>query len=247
MTRSTTGLARPRPRADRFAGHVAERQLIALLVGDVPLEDVATLAAHVEVCATCAARASSLGRLDAALAALADEAPADWVAPVQAQAVMASPIGPLCLLASERGIAGVRFGEVERPLADPTEAATAALDLLEAAQRQLVEYFAGRRSRFDLPLDLEAVGSFGQEVLAAAQTIPYGSVATYGEVARRLGRPGAARAVGGALNRNPIPIIVPCHRVLGGDGSLTGYAGGLPAKRFLLQHEAAGVRGAART
>lgn len=251
MMRSTAARGQPRlrPRAGRSAGHVAEQQLVALLVGDLPLEDAAALAAHVEACGVCAARAGSLRRLDAALAALAAlarEAPARWGAPLQARAVVASPIGPLCILASEHGIAGVRFGEAERLLAERTGAASAARALLEAAQQQLAEYFARRRSRFELPLDLEAVGSFGQQVLAAAQTIPYGSVATYREVARQLGRPRAARAVGGALNRNPIPIIVPCHRVVGSDGALTGYAGGLPAKRFLLQHEATAGEGSAR-
>lgn len=110
---------------------------------------------------------------------------------------------------------------------------------------QLSAYFAGQRADFDLPLDARGT-DFQRHVWAALQSVPYGGTATYGQLAERIGRPGSARAVGGANNRNPLPIVVPCHRVVGADGSLTGYAGGLRFKRFLLDLEAGGARLALR-
>jgi methylated-DNA-[protein]-cysteine S-methyltransferase len=121
--------------------------------------------------------------------------------------------------------------------ADPADGrAQAALDL---AATQLREYLTGERSAFDLP-HLRATGNaFEQLVWAELVRIPYGETASYGEIARRIGHPGAARAVGRANARNPIAIVVPCHRVIGSDGSLTGYAGGLDLKRALLALETA--------
>ncbi|MGB7756032.1 MAG: methylated-DNA--[protein]-cysteine S-methyltransferase [Salinisphaera sp.] len=103
-------------------------------------------------------------------------------------------------------------------------------------RRQLDAYFEGRRTTFDLPL-APAGTAFQKMVWAALAEIPFGHTENYGELARRIGSPGAARAVGLANGRNPIPIIVPCHRVIGADGSLTGYGGGIERKRWLLQHE----------
>ncbi|MHB8293410.1 MAG: methylated-DNA--[protein]-cysteine S-methyltransferase [Acidimicrobiales bacterium] len=105
---------------------------------------------------------------------------------------------------------------------------------------ELEAYFAGERRTFDVALRLEGT-SFQVQVWEALREIPYGEVRSYGEIARRIGRPGAARAVGLANGRNPVAVIVPCHRVIGADGSLTGYAGGLPAKRVLLDLERAGT------
>jgi methylated-DNA-[protein]-cysteine S-methyltransferase len=111
-------------------------------------------------------------------------------------------------------------------------------ELLEHARRQLAEYFARSRSTFDLPLD--AVGSvFQRRVWDALRAIPYGTTVSYSELARRLGDSRATRAVGAANGRNPIPIIVPCHRVVGARGDLTGFGGGLDRKRWLLEHEGA--------
>ncbi len=106
-----------------------------------------------------------------------------------------------------------------------------------AVREQLVQYFAGDRQRFDLPLLLSG-SPFQLRVWTALQQIPYGATTSYGKIAVELGLPDAARAVGLANGQNPISIIVPCHRVIGADGSLTGYGGGLPAKRWLLDHEA---------
>ncbi len=110
-------------------------------------------------------------------------------------------------------------------------------ELLEPARRQLTEYFAGERRDFDLPLR-PAGAAFQKQVWEALLKIPYCETASYGEIARELGHPTASRAVGAANGRNPIAIVVPCHRVIGSDGSLTGYAGGLECKRALLDLEA---------
>ena len=108
---------------------------------------------------------------------------------------------------------------------------------VETARRELDEYFAGRRRAFDIAIDLRPVPAFQRAVLEELLRVRYGEVATYGALAARVGRPRAARAVGGALNRNPVAIVVPCHRIVGSSGSLVGYAGGLDRKRALLELE----------
>jgi len=145
-----------------------------------------------------------------------------------------SPLGPLTLIGGPAGLSELRFAGKGRPLdegrRDP--------DALTAAVTQLDEYFAGRRQRFELELDL--VGTpFQLAVWEALTQIPYGTTVSYGDVARTIGRADRLRAVGAANGRNPIAIIVPCHRVIGADGSLTGYGGGLHRKRALLDLEAA--------
>jgi len=111
---------------------------------------------------------------------------------------------------------------------------------LRQTQRQLTEYFSGKRRQFDLPLRLHGT-AFQIRVLRALQEIPYGETVSYGDIARRIGRPKAVRAVGSANGRNPIPIVIPCHRVIGANGDLTGFGGGLKTKEMLLRLEA-GVR-----
>ena len=107
-------------------------------------------------------------------------------------------------------------------------------------RRQLDEYFEGARHDFELPLDL-AVGEFYAQVLGELARVPYGETTTYGALAARTGHPKAARAIGTVMHRNPVPIVLPCHRVIGSTGSLTGYGGGLPAKKFLLELERGGT------
>jgi methylated-DNA-[protein]-cysteine S-methyltransferase len=152
---------------------------------------------------------------------------------------ISTTIGDLTLFADDDGaITRVGFGAGE---ADPTSSDDDGT--LDAAATQLREYLAGERSTFDLPLHPTG-NAFEQLVWAELSRIPYGETTTYGEIARRIGHPGAARAVGRANARNPIAIVVPCHRVIGSDGSLTGYAGGLDLKRALLALEAEAVAAA---
>ena len=141
---------------------------------------------------------------------------------------MDTPIGRLLLCADETGLTRICF-HAEADFADEHP-------VLLQAQRELEEYFAGRRKCFSVPLSMNA-GEFHIKVWRALQEIPYGECVSYGEIAARCGNRGAARAVGMACNKNPIPIIVPCHRVVGAGGRLTGYAGGLDKKRILLEIE----------
>jgi methylated-DNA-[protein]-cysteine S-methyltransferase len=148
-----------------------------------------------------------------------------------ASSVVDSPIGPLGLVATPDGLAGVQF----HAHGYPSEGTS---PILDEASKQLTAYFAGELTAFDLPLDLEG-SEFQRRCWLALATIPYGQTVSYGEQARRLGYgPEKARAVGAANGQNPLPLVLPCHRVIGADGSLVGYGGGLERKRALLAHEA---------
>ncbi|MDM0074466.1 methylated-DNA--[protein]-cysteine S-methyltransferase [Variovorax sp. J2P1-59] len=150
-----------------------------------------------------------------------------------------SPLGGVTLAATDKGLAGMWFDQ-QRHWPDMTgwQADANHPVLLEAAA-QLVDYFAGRRKQFDLPLDLSHGTAFQQSVWKALLAIPVGQTTSYGALSAGVGNPAAVRAVGAAVGRNPISVIVPCHRVLGSDGSLTGYAGGLDRKTALLELEGA--------
>ena len=154
-----------------------------------------------------------------------------------------SPIGELFVAVTARGLVCVAFeGEDRRVLtrrlaSELSPRVLTATGMTDGARRQLEEYFAGGRQRFELRLDRRLMSPFARDVLGATSKVPFGRVSTYGAVAERIGRPGAARAVGAALGSNPIPIVVPCHRVVGASGTLTGYAGGLDRKAFLLHLE----------
>jgi methylated-DNA-[protein]-cysteine S-methyltransferase len=146
-----------------------------------------------------------------------------------ANARLATPIGTLGLVGSDAGLRAVYFdGARVEPDGDS--------DVLDEARVQLEAYFAGELIEFDLPLDLRGT-DFQRRCWLALATIPYGRTVSYGEQARRLGVPRAARAIGAANGRNPLSIVLPCHRVVGAGGALTGYGGGLDAKRRLLDHE----------
>ena len=146
-----------------------------------------------------------------------------------------SPVGKLVLLASPTGISGVRFEQDRVVVAHVNQGM--AQDHLDAAAFQLEEYFAGKRLKFHLPLDMRGT-KFQQAVWQVTQRVAYAERATYGDIARRIGSMGAARAVGSALGANPVLIIVPCHRVVGTGGRLAGFSSGLAIKRQLLEHEA---------
>ncbi len=152
-----------------------------------------------------------------------------------------SPIGPLLLVGRDGVLTGLYCGSHDKcPAPDPSWVEDPAPFAAVAAQ--LEEYFAGTRTDFDVPIDLEGT-PFQREVWRALQEIPHGETTSYGELARRIGRPAAVRAVGAANGRNPVSIIVPCHRVIGSDGKLVGYGWGVERKVWLLDHER-GVTGA---
>ena len=162
--------------------------------------------------------------------------------------VVDSPVGPLLIAESELGVCRISFDpEPEREL-DGLAAGVGTRVLrsprrLDAARRELHEYFEGTRTTFDLPVDLTLAGAFQRVVLEELARVPYGTTTTYGWLAAKVGNPRAARAVGGAMNRNPIPIVLPCHRVVGSSGTLVGYGGGLDRKRALLELEGAPLAG----
>ena len=153
-----------------------------------------------------------------------------------AQWLMESEIGPLYLVASEKGLRGVFWKKQPAPMAKSLSAKTAEIRILAKAVMQLEEYLCGRRKEFDLPF--EVLGTdFQKSVWTQLSKIPYGDTASYQQIARRLKNDKACRAVGTANGRNPLSIIVPCHRVIAADGTLGGYAGGLPIKEKLLSLE----------
>jgi methylated-DNA-[protein]-cysteine S-methyltransferase len=158
--------------------------------------------------------------------------------------VVDTPIGPLFVAASDRGLCRISYDpETERVV--ESLARTLGTRVLRSprpvdeTRRQLEEYFEKRRTEFALEIDLRLAADFSRRVLQELSLVPYGEVTTYGELAKRAERPRAARAVGTVMNRNPIPIVLPCHRVVGSTGSLVGYGGGLERKEALLRLEGA--------
>jgi O-6-methylguanine DNA methyltransferase len=163
---------------------------------------------------------------------------------------MDSPLGTISLCGTERGLAGIFMEDHRHGPAEPERRGWRRVDSLFAEVRaQLEEYFAGRRTVFSVDIDGEAVGgtSFQRRVWKALEAIPYGATISYGQLARRINQPSAVRAVGLANGRNPLSIIVPCHRVIGSDGKLTGYGGGIDRKRWLLELESCAVPSTAPT
>jgi methylated-DNA-[protein]-cysteine S-methyltransferase len=157
-----------------------------------------------------------------------------------------TPVGPLLVAVTEQGLCRISFDpEQEREVEDLARGFGARVlrsaRPIDPVRRELEEYFAGRRQEFDLPVDLRGRTEFSLAVLRQLARVPYGEVTTYGSLAASTGRPRAARAVGTIMNRNPIPIVLPCHRVVGSTGSLVGYGGGLDRKRQLLDLEHAPV------
>jgi methylated-DNA-[protein]-cysteine S-methyltransferase len=148
-----------------------------------------------------------------------------------------SPVGPLRLYATQKALLRIdSHTEVPRPAGNPRPN-----EVLRRAEKQLSEYFAGKRTKFDLPL-MPLGTDFQMSVWEAMQKIPFGQTRTYGELARVINRPAACRAVGAACGRNPLMIIIPCHRVLGSSGRLTGFGGGIPMKEWLLGHEGSDLK-----
>jgi methylated-DNA-[protein]-cysteine S-methyltransferase len=160
--------------------------------------------------------------------------------------VVESPVGELLVAVSDRGLATISYDahpageELERLARIAGPRVLRAPSLVDRTRRELDEYFAGGRRAFDLSLDLRGLPAFTTSVLRQLARVPYGETTTYGSLAARVGRPRAARAVGTVMNRNRIPIVLPCHRVIGASGDLVGYAGGLDRKTRLLELE--GIR-----
>ena len=155
-----------------------------------------------------------------------------------------TPVGTLLVGVSERGLCRVHFDpDPERELDDLARRfgprVLRSPSAIDRAKLELDEYFSGRRREFELDTDLSPVAPFQRLALHELARVPFGRVITYGALAEKMGRPRAARAVGGAMNRNPIPIVLPCHRVVGSNGSLVGYGGGLERKEALLRLEGA--------
>ena len=155
-----------------------------------------------------------------------------------------TPVGTLLLATTDRGLCRISYDpepehEAERLAKTFGIRVLRATRPVEPVRRQLDEYFDGARTKFELPIDLRVTGEFNREVLKRLARVPYGQVTTYGALAAEAHRPKAARAVGVVMNRNPLPIVLPCHRVVGANGSLVGYAGGLDRKEQLLELEGA--------
>lgn len=167
------------------------------------------------------------------------------MASVLSYTMMQSPIGPLLLASTEKGLCFIEFGAEEKAVKDLISWSRKALlnhtpirddERNQAVKQQLDEYFSGERKTFDLPIDLYGT-PFQKAVWTELTRIPFGETRSYKEIALAIGAVKAVRAIGGANNRNPIPIIIPCHRVIGSNGALVGYGGGLPIKEHLLQLE----------
>jgi len=262
-TRQTTaiGLEEAASRADADPCDVACEALPARIVGDLTADDQGWLLEHSSECRYCANELRSYDRLsDVLVAAGALDADALEPPPVKLPrrdqvwyTRIDSPIGDLILAATDRGLREIEFGtDVEDPDfadrlrrrgAEPVhvdhieDANPAARQNLERAAAQISEYFSGQRAGFDVPLDWGAMPPFQRSVLEATADVPFGHLDTYAGIARKIGKPGATRAVGNALGRNPIPVIVPCHRVIRSDATIGGYTGGLDKKQRLLSLE----------
>ncbi len=226
----------------------------ALLVKDLQPRDVEWILQHASHCGYCHDMLTKYQLVDAALNRLMRVVEGEQCSPPPLRflakrgrrasyARIESPIGPLFVAASDRGVCEIGFGTQEteegfrRQLERRGFFPAADRHGVEGIIRQLSEYFRGERNRFEVPLDLSGVSPFTHAVLAATSEVPFGHLATYRDIAHRIGRPEAMRAVGNALGRNPIPIVVPCHRVVRSDASLGGYTGGIEIKQRLLAHE----------
>lgn len=165
---------------------------------------------------------------------------------ISIRVMRASPVGPIVIAADSAGLTLLSIiTKDDFPFFTQRTADADSARLVDMASSQLIEYFSGKRTDFVIPIDLSGVTDFQQEVLKETARIPYGQVCSYGEVAASIGRPRAARAVGGALARNPIGIIIPCHRVVAHDGRLHGFSSphGIRTKAELLEHEGLLVEG----
>lgn len=225
---------------NRVPCNYTDEDVLAFVAGDLAEGDALSMAVHLGECGPCRDQAAEFTALHRTLEAWSGDDVIRWHGFV-------TPFGPTYAAATGAGLARLSWREPDpdafvggleatfsdRPVIHDRRG-------LEPAERQLAEYFAGRRRRFELPIDLTGVSEFDRRVLAVVREIPFGGVLTYADIARRIGSPLAARAVGNAVGHNPAPIVVPCHRVVRSDGTLGGYSGGGPEyKRRLLAIEGA--------
>lgn len=219
---------------------VSEQGVLAFVSGDLEPTAELAVAEHLAECEGCREQAAEF-------LALGDVLPAtgpDEKGAVRWDVFEVAPETPLYVAVTDRGLARVSWHQESsesfvRELSGRFEGRTVVRDreALSDVERELSEYFRGDRSAFDLPVDLSSLSDFERRVLEAARRIPFGQVVPYSELARRIGKPRAARAVGNALGHNPVAIVVPCHRVVRRDGGLGGYTGGLEYKERLLAIE----------
>jgi methylated-DNA-[protein]-cysteine S-methyltransferase len=233
------------------------QQLPLLVIGDLSRDEERDLDVHALDCPECAAEIADSRRL----AGILDEIPS--IEGLDARVALAlpalrerirsslprragfdridSPLGPLFLVVSSDGLCAVRFHETEDGIDSWAQSSDLSLSLDPQAvrpyAREIAEYFDRKRTNFDLPIDLSTTTTFVRRVLEATERVPFGHLVSYKTIARDIGEPGATRAVGNALGHNPVPIVVPCHRVIRSDGSLGGYTGGTSIKRHLLTLE----------
>jgi methylated-DNA-[protein]-cysteine S-methyltransferase len=214
-----------------------EDQVLAYVAGDLREREAAAVAEHLGECRDCCEQAAEFAALGSAVAEGCAGDVVRWNE-------LETPLGRMYAAVTDHGLARLTW---HRPSRDEFVAAmekrfpdrlvvqdAAALAEVEV---QLQEYFAGERSSFDLPVDLSSISEFERRVLQAALRIPFGEVVAYSDLAQKIGKPRASRAVGNALNHNPVAIVVPCHRVVRRDGSLGGYGGGIETKKRLLTIE----------
>ena len=222
---------------------IPEERLLEFVAGELPESQELRLALHMGECGGCREKAVSFGLLKAALGDLDGSDAIRWHR-------FPTPFGPMFTAASTKGISRVSWqaktvGQFEALISGrlPGVPVVEDADALAPAERQITEYFQGARKGFDLPIDFALTSSaFQKNVLEAASIIPFGQVISYGELATRIDNPNASRAVGNALGGNPLAIVIPCHRIVRGDGSAGGYTGGTEKKMHLLDLEQAGVR-----
>ena len=257
----SNGLVEAASKPNVDACDVACDAMPARVVGDLTEHDESWLLEHTDECNYCANELKRYDQLGAALTAVGEiDVDACEPPPLKLQgrdrlwyARVESPIGELILAATNEGLREIEFGsnvpesdfvarQRERGL-DPMrlerieDAEPSVRQNMQRAASQLREYFSGQRAQFDVPLDWGAMAPFQRAVLEATAAVPFGQLDTYAGIARRIGKPGATRAVGNALGRNPIPVIVPCHRVIRSDATIGGYTGGLGIKHRLLAIE----------
>ncbi len=222
--------------------NVSEETLVAFVAGDLPDTEEFETAVHLGECRACCDQAAEYLSLKRAIADCCDVNPVRWNE-FETAAGNVRAVWDCDRLTRLAWADPARDPEEELGALYPDRPILRDPDALQSAEQQVRQYLSGSRQAFDLPLDLsECTSSFQRDVLEAARSIPYGSAVSYAELARRIGRPKASRAVGNALGRNPLPIVVPCHRIIRADGTPGGYVGGAERKRRLLELEAETLR-----